>query len=145
MTPLDRCLVEQARCREYLNGPGEDKEGAWQGVTDWHMEEVILMTDFPQGGGVAFPSDLPRQAWEADNFVDGGGCLPSGIPFAGGRSLYPDSSGQEGWWRGTPPHAVPIHETLACEMTELLDAHSRTRQELVSRIPVGPYSHSIHH
>lgn len=48
MTPLERCLAEQARCRDYLNGPGDDKDGAWAGLCDWHMEEAILMSELPK-------------------------------------------------------------------------------------------------
>lgn len=47
MTPatrraLARCLIEQRRCRRYLRSGGPDAAGAWMGLTDWAMEEVIL-------------------------------------------------------------------------------------------------------
>ena len=40
--PLTRILREQAACRAYLDGDGEDKAGAWAGLCDWVMEETIL-------------------------------------------------------------------------------------------------------
>lgn len=48
MTEIERCIDEQRRCRDYLDGPGEDKAGAWMGMTDWLMEEAILRTDLPK-------------------------------------------------------------------------------------------------
>ena len=39
---LARCLIEQRRCRRYLRAGGPDAAGAWQGLTDWAMEETIL-------------------------------------------------------------------------------------------------------
>ncbi len=45
MTDLDRCIAEQRACRDYLDGPGEDKSGAWMGLTDWTMEEAILRSE----------------------------------------------------------------------------------------------------
>lgn len=31
---LARCLREQAECKAYLDGPGEDKSGAWMALCD---------------------------------------------------------------------------------------------------------------
>lgn len=39
---LDRCLREQAECAAYLRSGGPDKAGAWAGVCDWLLAEVLI-------------------------------------------------------------------------------------------------------
>jgi hypothetical protein len=39
---LARCIAEQQRAREYLDGDGDDKAGAWKGLTDEIMEECLI-------------------------------------------------------------------------------------------------------
>jgi len=83
MTPLERCLDEQAQCRDYLDGDGDDKDGAWAGVCDWHMEEAILMSElkapFPWFGG---KSRVAHVVWDrfsnVPNYVE---------PFAGSLAV----------------------------------------------------------
>ena len=55
---LVHCLEEQRRCRAYLDGPGLDKAGAWQGVCDWMMEECIIRLEMAQRRGA--PEGAPK-------------------------------------------------------------------------------------
>ena len=42
MTPLEQAIAEQRACRAYLDGPGEDRDGAWAGMKDWLLEECVI-------------------------------------------------------------------------------------------------------
>ena len=45
---IQRCIDEQRVCRQYLDGGGPDRDGAWAGLTDWQMEEAILRSELPK-------------------------------------------------------------------------------------------------
>ena len=60
MTDLERCRHEQARCRDYiLHQEGSDTDGAWRGLQDWLMEELLL--EFPQQMAQNIASRLQRE------------------------------------------------------------------------------------
>jgi hypothetical protein len=40
---IERCRAEQKRCRDHILNGGGDLYGAWLGLSDWFMEELILM------------------------------------------------------------------------------------------------------
>ena len=44
-SPLKICLRNQAACKAYLDGDGEDKAGAWAGLCDWVMEECLILQE----------------------------------------------------------------------------------------------------
>lgn len=46
LTQLERCIDEQRKCKEYLDGDGPDKAGAWRGLCDWLMEEAVIRTEY---------------------------------------------------------------------------------------------------
>jgi hypothetical protein len=47
-SPLEICLRNQAACKAYLDGDGEDKAGAWAGLCDWVMEECLILMEGQQ-------------------------------------------------------------------------------------------------
>ena len=53
---LARCLREQRACRRYLRAGGPDAAGAWMGLTDWAMEEVLIRTGRAEFGDRARPA-----------------------------------------------------------------------------------------
>ena len=42
---LQNCLREQAECAAYIQSGGPDHSGAWQGLSDWIMEEILIRKD----------------------------------------------------------------------------------------------------
>lgn len=38
---LERILVEQQACADYILGDGPDKAAAWWGLSDWYAEECL--------------------------------------------------------------------------------------------------------
>lgn len=46
MTPLERVLVEQRECGDYLAGQGKDMFGARMGAADWMVEELIIRGEY---------------------------------------------------------------------------------------------------
>ena len=45
MTPLEQAIAEQQACRAYLDGPGEDRDGAKAGLYDWALEEAVILLE----------------------------------------------------------------------------------------------------
>lgn len=39
MSPLEHAIAEQRKCADYR---GPDIAGAWRGLNDWLMEEVLI-------------------------------------------------------------------------------------------------------
>jgi hypothetical protein len=39
------CHRNQADCKAYLDGDGEDKAGAWAGLCDWLIEECLILLE----------------------------------------------------------------------------------------------------
>ncbi len=47
MQEIERILHEQRICRDYIvDGKGPDTYGAWRGIEDWVLEELVL--EFPE-------------------------------------------------------------------------------------------------
>lgn len=42
MSDLERVLMEQRECRDYLSGDGPDRDGAMHGASDWVHEECLI-------------------------------------------------------------------------------------------------------
>ena len=45
MTDIDRCRAEQRRIADLFSTGHPDTRGIWQGITDWTVEELIIMSD----------------------------------------------------------------------------------------------------
>ena len=106
---LERVLAEQAECRDYLNGDGENKSGAWAGVTDWHMEEALILAEDNSVLSAVRPS-LPT--------------LKAPFPWFGGKSRVASLV----WERfgDTPNYVEPFAGSLAVLLGRPHEPHTET-------------------
>ncbi len=138
MTDLACCIAEQGRCKAHLDKHGHD-DGAWQGVTDWLMEEAILRLETipPSRRGPSGPLWPASTGFGDDNSKQFACCLIAGNPLVRRPALF-TLRGQLRRVDGRYSIArkrTTMNTGLRDDRTPY--AHSRTRQELVFRVPVG--------